>query len=123
MREKIVFLIFVVGMSVSMGVRAVAQFSSPEYSYTPDKPLTVFFRDTTGHAPLAGVLEVIRSSKVVRPFHMVRANRGFLMYEGLYYGNKDFLLNRISSEIRGKLKMKERTVGQDGLEIEFSKLE
>ena len=105
---------------IFFSLNSAAEFQSPENPVTPDKHLIVIFKDLTRHELVKRVLQVMDDSRVVRPFHMVRADRGLIFYEGLYYGDENYLLTRIGEAIRGKLDMQIHHLPGNALELEFS---
>ena len=105
---------------IFFSLNSAAEFQSPEDLVTPDKPITVIFKNLTRHESVMRVVQAIDDSRVVRPFHMVRAARSLIFYEGLFYGDENYLLTRLAEAIRGKLDMQIHHLPDNALELEFS---
>lgn len=114
-------LLFLLALSSSPAFSQTS-FQSPEEILSGDKPVAVIFNGFTKQSEIGPVLTAIDDARTVRPFHLVRANRGFLMYEGFYFGDKNYLLTRLAETVRGKLQMKTADLEADGLEITFTPL-
>ena len=65
---------------IFFSLNSAAEFQSPEDLVTPDKPITVIFKNLTRHESVMRVVQAIDDSRVVRPFHMVRAARSLIFY-------------------------------------------
>ncbi|OGQ05711.1 MAG: hypothetical protein A3F82_05095 [Deltaproteobacteria bacterium RIFCSPLOWO2_12_FULL_44_12] len=109
------FTVFMV-LITTAGV-AFAQAPSLNLPEMPKQSLTVIFKDITKHDQFKMVMQAIKQSKRVSPFVMKRAQRGYIEYEGKFFGESESFLEMINQAVLGKLRIDSKPKGGEGLEI------
>ena len=111
---KFWFCVFSFTLLVSSVVAQAPSLNLPEM---PKQNLTVIFKDITKHDQFNLVIQALKQSKRVDPFVMTRAHRGYIEYEGKFFGESESLLETIQMSAEGGLKIDSKPKGKDGLEI------
>lgn len=91
--------------------------SSGDPMVLPDKELSVIFKDVTQHQIFEEVRGALWKSKVVRPFVMTKAQRGYIEFSGKYSGDKEALLKILHASVGGKLNIQAKSKEADALEV------
>lgn len=114
---KIYFKCFALILFLTGSVALAQLPSTSDPIVLPDKELSVILKDITQHEIFEEVRKALWKSKVVRPFAMTKAQRGYIEFSGKYSGDKEALLKILHDSVGGKLNIQAKSKEADALEI------